>query len=132
MRTFPDCPCSGGTLDRLVQPAILTALTEGPIHGYRLAERIKEMMGQCGDKPDISGIYRCLKKMAATGLVTSTWESGAKGHPKRLFEITADGRACLVRWTTTLETYLEEITALLREAKAATAHKPKRLKIIAK
>ena len=64
--------------------------------------------------------------------MTSIWESGAKGHAKRLFEITADGRACLVRWTTTLETYLEAITALLREAKAATAHKPKRLKIIAK
>jgi DNA-binding PadR family transcriptional regulator len=132
MRTFPDCPCSGGTLDKLVQPAILTALTEGPIHGYRLAERIKEMMGQCGEKPDVSGIYRCLKKMEATGLVTSSWESGAKGHPKRLVEITADGRACLVRWTTTLETYLEAITTLLREAKAATAHMPKRLKIIAK
>ncbi len=132
MRTFPDCPCSGGTLDKLVQPAILTALTEGPIHGYRLAERIKEMMGQCGEKPDVSGIYRCLKKMAATGLVTSSWESGAKGHPKRLFVITADGRACLVLWTATLEAYMEEITALLREAKAATAHTPKRLKIIAK
>ena len=33
------------TLDKLVQPAILAALTKGPIHGYRLAERIYEMMG---------------------------------------------------------------------------------------
>ena len=45
MKTFSDCPCSGGTLDKLVQPAILAALTEGPIHGYRLAERINEMIG---------------------------------------------------------------------------------------
>ena len=80
----------------------------------------------------MSGIYRFLKKMEATDLVTSNWETGTKGHAKRLFEITADGRACLVRWTSTLEAYLKTITALLREAKAATARKPKRRKTTAK
>ena len=140
---FSDCPCSGGTLDRLVQPALLAALlnaqnTGGPVHGYRLAERINEMTGQGGENPDVSGIYRFLKKMEAMGLVTSQWETGSKGHAKRLFEITADGRACLARWTTTLEAYLEAITALLREVKAAcnkskTARKPKGVnKIVAK
>ena len=124
MRAVSDCPCSGYTLDKLVQPAILAALTEGPIHGYRLAERINEMTGRCGEKPDVSGIYRFLKKMEATGLVTSSWETGAKGHAKRLFEITADGRACLARWTTTLEVYLEAITSLLNETKAAVARRP--------
>jgi PadR family transcriptional regulator, regulatory protein PadR len=132
MKTFSDCPCSGATLDKLVQPAILTALTEGAIHGYRLAERISEMAGQFGDKPDVSGIYRFLKRMEASGLVTSSWEAGAQGHAKRLFEITADGRRCLARWTATLETYLEAITALLKAAKAATARKPKRRKAAAK
>jgi PadR family transcriptional regulator, regulatory protein PadR len=132
MTTFSDCPCSGATLDKLVQPAILAALTEGPIHGYRIAERISEMAGQFGEKPDVSGIYRFLKRMEATGLVTSSWETGTKGHAKRLFEITEDGRACLARWTTTLEAYLEAITSLLRVAKAAATRKPKRRKITAK
>jgi PadR family transcriptional regulator, regulatory protein PadR len=132
MKTFSDCPCSGATLDKLVQPAILAALTEGAIHGYRLAERINEMAGRFGEKPDVSGIYRFLKRMETTGLVTSSWETGAKGHAKRLFELTADGRACLARWTTTLETYLEAITALLKAAKAATARKPKHRKVTAK
>lgn len=126
MATFSDCPCSGATLDKLVQPAILAALTEGPIHGYRLAARINEMVGLLGDKPDVSGVYRFLKKMEAAGLVTSSWEAGDKGHAKRLYEITANGRACLARWTTTLETYLEAITSLLNGAKAALARKPKR------
>ena len=132
MVTFSDCPCSGATLDKLVQPAILAALTEGPIHGYRLAERINEMVGLFGDKPDVSGIYRFLKKMESTGLVVSVWEAGDKGHAKRLYEITADGRACLLRWTSTLETYLEGITRLLSEAKVALGRKPKRRKAIAK
>ena len=51
MKTASDCPCSGATLDKLVQPAILAALTEGPIHGYRLAERINEMAGPFGRNP---------------------------------------------------------------------------------
>jgi PadR family transcriptional regulator, regulatory protein PadR len=131
MSAFSDCPCSGATLDKLVQPAILAALTEGPIHGYRLAERINEMAGLSGEKPDVSGIYRFLKKMEATGLVRSKWETRATGHAKRLYEITAAGRACLVRWTTTLESYLETVTALLREAKAAMARRPTRRRKVA-
>jgi DNA-binding PadR family transcriptional regulator len=127
-----DCPCTGGTLDKLVQPAILVALTEGPIHGYRLAERINKMVGLFGDKPDVSGIYRFLKKMEATGLVVSTWEAGGKGHAKRLYAITATGRKCLARWTATLETYLRAIGTLLKEAKAAAVRKPTRRKTGAK
>ncbi len=132
MTILSDCPCSGATLDKLVQPAILAALTEGPIHGYRLAERINEMVGMFGDKPDVSGIYRFLKKMEASGYVVSTWEVGEKGHGKRLYQITADGRACLARWTATLETYVEAISRLLSEAKAAVARRPKRRKSGAK
>jgi len=132
MAKFSNCPCSGATLDKLVQPAILAALTEGPVHGYRLAERVNEMTGLFGEKPDMSGVYRFLKKMEATGLVVSNWETEGKGHAKRLFEITPDGRDCLARWTTTLEAYLDAITTLLKAAKAATARKPKRRKITAK
>jgi PadR family transcriptional regulator, regulatory protein PadR len=126
------CPCSGANLDKLVQPAILAALTEGPIHGYLLAERINKMIGPLGDKPDVSGIYKFLKKMVTAGIVVSSWEAADKGHAKRLYEITADGRACLARWTSTLETHLEAITTLLKEAKTALARKPKRRKISAK
>ena len=129
MIVLSDCPCSGATLDKLLQPAILTVLTEGPIHGYRLAQRINEMVGMCGDKPDVSGIYRFLKKMEATGYVVSSWEAGDKGHAKRLYEITADGRACLARWASTLEIYMEAIGRLLKVAKAAVARPPKRRQV---
>jgi DNA-binding PadR family transcriptional regulator len=132
MSTVSDCPCSGATLDKLVQPAILAALTEGSLHGYRLSERINEMTGCCGEKPDISGIYRALKKMEITGLVTSRWEAGDKGHAKRLFEITPDGQKCLAKWAVTLAMYRETITALLKVTKTATDRNPRRLRIITK
>ena len=130
MNILSDCPCDGNTLDKLVQPAILVALTEGPIHGYRLAERIDQMVGMFGGQPDISGIYRFLKKMEASGLVVSCWQSGDSGHAKRLYELSADGRACLIRWTATLETYLAAIGNLLCEAKAALARPPQEQTVI--
>jgi DNA-binding PadR family transcriptional regulator len=126
MNTFAHCPCSGATLDKLVQPAILAALTKGPIHGYRLAERINQMAGHAGESPDVSGIYRFLKRMESEKLVTSSWEAEGKGHAKRLFEITPDGRACLARWATTLEAYLVTIKTLLKATKAATTREPRR------
>jgi DNA-binding PadR family transcriptional regulator len=117
MIVLSDCSCDGSTLDKLVQPAILIALTEGPIHGYRLAERIDQTVGMFGGKPDVSGIYRFLKKMEASGYVVSTWQAGDAGHGRRLYEITPSGRACLMRWTSTLESYLKAINNLLNEAK---------------
>jgi DNA-binding PadR family transcriptional regulator len=124
MIILSDCPCDGNTLDKLLHPAILVALTEGPIHGYRLAERIEQMVGTFGGTPDVSGIYRFLKKMEASGYVASAWQAGDTGHAKRLYELTAGGHSCLASWTATLETYHEAIGNLLREAKAAVARQP--------
>jgi PadR family transcriptional regulator, regulatory protein PadR len=132
MITLSDCPCNGGTLDKLVQPAILAALTEGPLHGYRLAERIGQTGAVYGGTPDISGVYRFLKKMEAAGLVVSTWEAGSTGHAKRLYEITTSGRTCLARWASTLEAYLESISNLLSETKAALLRRPECCKTVAK
>lgn len=81
MPDFPDCPCSGGTLDKLIQPAILAVLSEGPSHGYRIAESIGEMPNFVGEKPDVSGIYRFLKNMESKGLVISIWDAQEKVTP---------------------------------------------------
>ena len=112
-----NCPCTGVNLDRLIQPAILTVLAEGPLHGYRLAERIAEMPTFSGQKPDPSGIYRFLKAMEQKGLVTSSWDLSESGPARRAYQITADGEQCLQRWITTLDTYRRGITDLLRLAR---------------
>ena len=85
MSKVADCPCLGGTLDKLIQPAILAALSHGPLHGYKLAERISEMASCSAGKPDLSGIYRFLKAMEARGLVVSSWDTPEKGHARRCF-----------------------------------------------
>jgi DNA-binding PadR family transcriptional regulator len=116
------CPCSGGTLDRLIQPAILVVLTEGPLHGYRLAERISRMPSFQGHTPDVSGIYRFLKSMERKGFVESHWDLSASGPAKRSYRITPAGRHCLEKWIETLETYRKGIAGLLREARKVAQH----------
>jgi DNA-binding PadR family transcriptional regulator len=114
-----DCPCTGGTLDRLVQPAILVLLAEGPLHGYRLAERIGEMPMFGGTKPDGSGVYRFLKTMESMGHVVSSWDTSESGPAKKAYQITPSGRCCLRQWVKTLEEYREALTFLLKAARKA-------------
>lgn len=123
MIRFAGCPCAGRTLDKLIQPAILAVLAQEPAHGYRIAEQIGEIPGFLHDKPDVSGIYRFLKAMETKRLVVSSWDTPGRGHAKRLYEITANGRACLVRWVGTLEQHLTAITALLGTARTAALPK---------
>jgi PadR family transcriptional regulator PadR len=117
MLDFDSCPCAGNSLDRLIQPAILVVLMEGPLHGYRVAERIGEMPSFAGQKPDVSGVYRFLKAMENKGLLTASWDLSESGPAKKCYQITDDGEHCLKQWITTLEEYRKGITSLLRTAR---------------
>jgi PadR family transcriptional regulator PadR len=114
------CPCSGSSLDRLVQPSILTALGGGPMHGYRLAERLREIRVCCGRAPDMAGVYRTLQWMGDKGLVAASWEVAERGPAKKVYELTPAGRECLSHWIETLEEYDRGIRTLLRWAKRVT------------
>ena len=114
---FQACHCGGGTLDKLIQPAILVILAAGPLHGYRLAERIGEMPMFGGQQPDASGIYRFLRLMERKRLVAAAWNLSERGPAKRSYRITAAGRRCLVRWIETLEEYRRGVGQLLRAAR---------------
>jgi DNA-binding PadR family transcriptional regulator len=110
-------PCTGVTLDKLVQPAILTVLAGGPLHGYRIGERIAESRMFHGERPDTTGIYRVLKTMQTRGLVASSWELSKSGPAKRRYRVTAAGRSCLGCWIRTLRDYHKAVGELLSMAK---------------
>jgi DNA-binding PadR family transcriptional regulator len=113
------CPCVGETLDKLVQPAILAILAQGPMHGYRLVERLGAMPSFDGRKPDASGVYRVLKVMERRGLVVFAWDASQAGPAKRTYQITPGGQQCLGSWVRTLEQYRNRITSLLNTARSA-------------
>jgi DNA-binding PadR family transcriptional regulator len=119
MLELSTCPCAGNTLDRLVQPAILTVLAQGPLHGYRVAEQISQRLALGDQKPDMSGIYRFLKVMEEKGLAAASWDLPHGGPPRKCYEITPLGERCLAQWIETLERYRDGINELLRAARTA-------------
>jgi len=121
MLVLDACPCTGGTLDKLIQPAILAVLAKGPLHGYKLAERIGRMPLFRGQKPDLSGVYRALKAMESQDFVVSSWDLSENGPAKKSYRLTEAGEHCLFRWIETLEQYRRGITGLLKTARAAVA-----------
>ena len=116
-----ECPCRGQTLDKLIHPSILAILIEGPLHGYKLVQRIAEMPMLAGRSPDASGVYRCLKGMEGRGAVRSSWDNSNAGPSRRSYEITRAGRECLADWISTLDAYRYNIDALLTLAQEAVA-----------
>ena len=122
---FENCPCSGGTLDRLIQPAILAVLAQSDLHGYRIAQRITDMPPFKGQQPDASGVYRFLKSMEEKGFVVASWDVSVRGPAKRLYKLTNPGRECLSRWTVTLDHYRKAIGSLLTITKRACARSRK-------
>jgi PadR family transcriptional regulator PadR len=120
------CPCAGASLDRLIQPAILTILAEGSLHGYKIVQRIADLERYT---PDVTGVYRSLRAMEKRGLVVSSWDISDTGPAKRSYTLTDAGEECLDRWIGTLEKHREAIARLLAQARKASArarHRPSR------
>lgn len=123
MIDFRQCPCAGNTLDKLVQPAILSILANRRLHGYALAERIAGMPMFAGQKPDVSGVYRILKTMEGRGFVVCSWDISGSGPAKKSYRLTKAGQQCLSHWIETLQEYRQGITALLKTARKAVAER---------
>lgn len=115
------CACSGRSLDKLVQPAILTVLANEDVHGYVLLQRLAEMPMFHGQKPDATGVYRVLRQMEMRNLVTSTWQSSESGPAKHQYGLTDNGRACLLHWVRALTTHHDALAELLAAARMAVA-----------
>ena len=121
------CPCSGVNLDRMLRPAILACLAKSDRHGYALLAELEAMPLFKGGLPDLTGVYRCLHEMEEEGLLVGSWDAPARGRAKRVFQITADGLACLERWKGTLDAYDTAIQDLRRRMqRALTASRKKR------
>ncbi|OPZ31587.1 MAG: Transcriptional regulator PadR-like family protein [Lentisphaerae bacterium ADurb.BinA184] len=117
-------PCTGATLNKLVQPAILTTLAREPLYGYRIAEELERMPVVKGGKLDTTGLYRTLKTMERRGLVAGEWKPSEIGPDRRLYRLTRTGGDCLARWVETLDEYCAAVGALLASARTACRSRP--------
>lgn len=71
---------------------ILMFVSEGPSHGYELAQRLATA-GMA--TPDRSGLYRVLRALESESLVSSHWQTLRSGPPRRVYDLTPAGRDVL-------------------------------------
>jgi DNA-binding PadR family transcriptional regulator len=98
----------------------MAVLSEGPLHGYGLVDRLKDSPMMKGDKPDATGIYRLLGTLEELGMVTHRVADSDLGPSKRVFELTAAGRQCVSTWICTLEQYQQDLVQLIQFMRQTT------------
>jgi len=125
MKFESNCPCTGSSLEKLVQPALLAILAGKTCHGYGIKKKIGSLLYGETESPKAPSIYKALNFLETTELVTSSWDTDQKGPAKRLYAITPKGRACLETWATTLTRYSDTLARLLLLICKATTPKKK-------
>ncbi len=76
-----------GTLDLL----ILRTLVRGPMHGYGIAQRLKQLSEdvlQVGE----SSLYPALQRLLLNGWVNADWGTSENNRRARFYTLTAAGR----------------------------------------
>ncbi|WP_310376315.1 PadR family transcriptional regulator [Catenuloplanes atrovinosus] len=80
---------------------ILTALAEGPRHGYGILQEVAELSG--GRVRLLTGtLYTALDRLTAEGMVTLDREAVVDGRLRRYFRLTEAGRAAVTAETARL------------------------------
>ncbi len=75
--------------------AILSVLSEGPLHGYEIAKRIaRQTAGVL--QFDVASLYPMLYRFEKRGWVSAVWDKAPNGRKRRYYRLTAAGRKQLV------------------------------------
>jgi len=100
-----------GTLDLLV----LRTLVRGRMHGYGIAQRVKELSRdvlQVGE----SSLYPSLQRLLLDGCVKAEWGASENNRRARYYTLTAAGRRRLAAEEDEFERVVTAIRAVLRYA----------------
>ena len=76
-----------GTLDMLV----LRALLRGPLHGYGIAERLRQVSNDVLVVGE-SSLYPALQRLLVNGWVKAEWGASENNRRARFYTLTASGR----------------------------------------
>ena len=114
MRMKPWCrEYPGGRPPRFLRPFLLLLLRGRPAHGYELLDRLRTM-GLGYTEQDAGYIYKTLRAMEKAGLISSQWDTTGYGPAKRVYVLTAQGKAELAEWARALEHIKDSLEAFLQ------------------
>jgi PadR family transcriptional regulator len=90
---------------------LLAVLEDGPAHGYRIAEILRERSESVFDLAD-GTVYPALYRLEAGGLVSSRWHV-VDGRRRRIYRLTHKGSATLARRRGEWRTFADAMSVVL-------------------
>lgn len=97
-----------GTLDMLV----LQVLATGPLHGYAIAQRIREMSREVVRVPQ-GTLYPALHRLENRKLLAAEWKPSETGRSAKYYRLTKRGRGQLKVESESWERLAEAVRAIL-------------------
>lgn len=100
-----------GTLDLLV----LKVLALGPLHGYGIAQRIRQVSKDALQVQQGS-LYPALHRLEKRGWLLAEWTESETGRPARFYRLSAKGRKQLAEEEKTWQRITAAIALVLQSA----------------
>lgn len=100
-----------GTLDLLV----LKVLALGPLHGYGIAQRIRQISNDVLQVQQGS-LYPALHRLEKRGWLLASWSESETGRPAKFYKLSAKGRKQLAEEEQNWERMSAAIALILRTA----------------
>lgn len=100
-----------GTLDLL----ILKVVALGPIHGYGISQRLRQISRDVLQVPQGS-LYPALHRLEKRGWLEGKWTSSENGRPARFYKLSSKGRRQLTAEETDWQRISDAIRLVLRTA----------------
>lgn len=94
---------------------ILRVLESGPLHGYAIAQRIRQLSGDVLEAEEGS-LYPALQRILLEGWASAQWGKSDTGRRVRFYRLTAQGAKQLQRERSEYERATAAIQAILRLA----------------
>ncbi len=94
---------------------VLRTLSNGPLHGYAIAKRIKES-SQGGLEIEDGSLYPALNRMLVKGWLKAEWGTSENNRKARFYRLTPEGRKQLAKETEAFERMVRSIQFVLRTA----------------
>jgi poly-beta-hydroxybutyrate-responsive repressor len=102
----------------LLTGSLLAFLRNVDAHGYQLKQRLEDAGLPAFDS---GTIYRTLRQLERSGLVSSFWDMSPSGPARRMYSLTKAGEAFLSTWIDVLQHYEKIMQSALKEYERNTA-----------
>lgn len=106
-----------GLFPGALEMMILQTLRRTPLHGYALAQHIKERSGDLLQVEEGS-LYPALQRLLKDKAVSAEWGLSARNRKVRIYKITPAGRKRLEHETSTFEQMLEGIARVMKPVRS--------------